>query len=81
MPPSKTVSRNMLLKRQRGVGWGLDRQVFLESRRGQEYVRRAGKAGLNIWGVSEVTPMVAVVREAGWCRGRAPGKQRAPWRV
>lgn len=31
--------------------------VFLESRRGQEYVRRAGKAWLNIWGVSEVTPV------------------------
>lgn len=32
-------------------------QVFLKSRRGQEYVRRAGKAWLNICGVSEVTPV------------------------
>lgn len=38
------------LEKAAGVGWP-GPAPFLESRRGQEYVRRAGKAWLNIWGL------------------------------
>lgn len=54
-PLQDGVQKHALEKAARSlVGRG---QVFLKSRRGQEYVRRAGKAWLNICGFSEVTPV------------------------